>query len=63
MILYCNFELGKDYDIDLWIVSKVFLSIIIFLYFVEILLCVYSICFAMAQFIKKSKMNKNNTDK
>ena len=60
MTLYCGFELGKDYDIDLWITSKVFLGIIIFLYFVEISLCVYSICFAMQQFIKKRKMNENN---
>jgi hypothetical protein len=62
MTLYCNFELGEDYDIDLWTVSKAVLGIIIFLYFAEISFCVYSICFAILQFIKKSKMNKNNPD-
>ena len=60
MTLYCGFEFGEDYDIDSWITSKVFLGIIIFLYFVEISLCVYSICFAMQQFIKKRKMNENS---
>ena len=62
MTLYCNFELGEDYYIELWIVSKAVLGIIIFLYFAEISFCVYSICFAILQFIKKSKMNKNNPD-
>ena len=62
MTLYCNFELGEDYDIDLWIVSKVLLGIIIVLYFFEISLCVYSICFGITRFIKKRKMNENNPD-
>ena len=59
--LFCNLELDKDYNIDLYIVSKVFLGIIIFLYFVEILLCFYSIFFAIFQ-IKKGKINKNYID-
>ena len=62
MIQYCNFELGEDYDIDLWIISKVLLGIMIALYFIEISLCVYSICFGMILFIKKRKMNLNNLD-
>ena len=59
LTLYCNFELGEDYDIDLWTASKVLLGIIIALYFYEISFCVYSICFGITLFIKKKKMNKN----
>ena len=62
MILYCNFELGEDYDIDFWIASKVLLGIIIVLYFFEISLCVYSICFEITLYIKKRKKNENNPD-
>ena len=55
MTIYCGFELGEDYNIDLWITSKAFLGIIIFLYCFEISLCVFSICFGIAQFIKERR--------
>jgi len=57
MTLYCNFELGEDYDIDSWNISKVFLYIIISVYSVEILLCIYSICFGITQLIKERRGN------
>ena len=62
MTQYCSFEIGIDYDIDLWNVAKVFLYIIISLYSAEILVSVYSICFGIIQIIKerRSKKKKNN---
>ena len=66
MSLYCSFQLDEDEDyyIDLWNVAKVFLVIIISVYSIEILLCVYSILFGIKQRIKerRKKMNKNNLD-
>jgi len=63
MTLYCSFELGEDYDIDSWNISKVFLYIITSLYSVEILLCLYSICFGVRLLIKErrreNQQNKN----
>ena len=44
---YCQFELGRDYNFNFFMVSIVFLIIIPILYLIQLILCVYSICFAI----------------
>ena len=41
----CNFKFEKDYTIKKWRVSIPFLSIILALYLLEVLFCIYSICY------------------
>ena len=58
---YCKYELNKDYTFKNFKVSIIFLLIIISLFVVEILLCVYSICFAIFAMMRQNKSN-NKTE-
>ena len=60
-----NLEFGKDYTISLWKNTPIFLGLISAFYFLEIVFCIYSICFALIKFCFKNpeKQIINNVKK
>ena len=46
----CDFNFNEDYKINFWKISKIILPLIIVLYFIEIILCIYSLCHAIIKF-------------